>query len=77
MICDSAEAISRLDNLSFEAIEKIIDTTIKDRINDGQFDECNITLDELNIVKLTIAKNLIGMTHKRVNYKEIPKSKKL
>jgi putative nucleotidyltransferase with HDIG domain len=73
MICDSAEAISRLDALTLEATEKIIDTTIKDKISDGQFDECNITLDELNKVKQTIAKNLIGMTHKRVSYKEIPK----
>jgi hypothetical protein len=76
MICDSAEAISRLDALSFETIENIIDSNIKDRISDGQFDECNITLDELNRIKQIIAKNLIGMTHKRVIYKEIPKIKK-
>ena len=75
MICDSAEAISRIESKSLAEIEQIIDKNIKDRINDGQFSESDITLQELEIIKKTIAKNLIGMSHKRVNYKEIPKEK--
>lgn len=74
MICDFAEAISRLDSKSIEEIEEIIEKNIYDRITDGQFDECDITLDDLSKIKKVIAKNLIGMTHKRVNYKEIPKN---
>ncbi len=75
MICDSAEAISRIESKSLAEIEQIIDKNIKDRIIDGQFNECDITLQDLEIIKKTIAKNLIGMSHKRVNYKEIPKDK--
>ncbi|GAB1370313.1 HDIG domain-containing protein [Candidatus Kapaibacterium sp.] len=73
MICDFAEAISRLDSKTTEEIEKIIEKNIHDRVLDGQFDECEINLHELSKIKKIIAKNLIGMTHKRVNYKEIPK----
>ncbi len=73
MICDFAEAISRLESRTIQEIEAIIAGNIQDRIIDGQFDECDITIEELNKVKQLIAKNLLGMAHKRVNYKTIPK----
>lgn len=73
MICDSAEAISRIDTKSTEEIENIIEQNIRERILDGQFDNANITLEELNKIKGIIAKSLIGMAHKRVSYKSIPK----
>jgi len=73
MICDSAEAISRIESKSLEEIEAIIEKNIQDRILDGQFDECNITIHDLNKIKSVIAKSLMGMGHKRTPYKEIPK----
>jgi cyclic-di-AMP phosphodiesterase PgpH len=73
MICDFAEAISRLEFKTTDEIEAIIESNIYDRITDGQFDDCEITLDDLSKIKKIIAKNLIGMTHKRTSYKEIPK----
>lgn len=73
MICDFAEAISRLEFKTTDEIEVIIENNIYDRITDGQFDDCEITLDDLSKIRKVIAKNLIGMTHKRVSYKEIPK----
>jgi putative nucleotidyltransferase with HDIG domain len=73
MICDSAEAISRLTGRTKEEMEKIIDSTIQSRFLDGQFDECNITLKDLQIIKDTCVKHLQGSGHQRVAYKEIPK----
>lgn len=73
MICDSAEALSRLKGRSKEDLMKILDRNIYDRILDGQFDECDITMRELNIIKETCVQTLIGMGHKRVEYKEVPK----
>jgi len=73
MICDSAEAISRLSGKSKEQIEKIIDSTIQSRFLDGQFDESNITLKDLQVIKDTCVKHLYGASHQRVEYKEIPK----
>ncbi|MFW6276146.1 MAG: HDIG domain-containing metalloprotein, partial [Bacteroidota bacterium] len=75
MICDSAEAISRIEVESKEELENMIDANIKDRIFDGQFDESDITLHEIQIIKQTLAKNLFGKSHQRVKYKEIPKEK--
>lgn len=75
MICDSAEAISRIDSKSKEEIEEIIDKNIKDRMFDGQFDESGVTMKDLKIIKETISSNLLGKSHKRVSYKEIPPDK--
>ena len=73
MICDFAEAISRLEAKTIGEIESIIENNTKERVTDGQFDECEITLDDLSKIKKVIAKSIIGMSHKRVSYKEIPK----
>lgn len=74
MICDSSEAISRLSGKSKEEIEKIIENTIQSRFLDGQFDESNVTLNDLKTIKDTCVRHLYGATHQRVEYKEIPKS---
>jgi hypothetical protein len=76
MICDSAEALSRVIGNNEEKLDKAIDKNIKERLNDSQFDQCNITMKELKIIKDTCLKNLHGVSHQRVKYKEIPADKK-
>jgi cyclic-di-AMP phosphodiesterase PgpH len=72
MICDFSEALSRLVGKNSEELEKAISTNIRERLVDGQFDDCTLTLRDLNIIKDTCLKSLIGSTHQRVKYKEIP-----
>jgi len=72
MICDSAEAISRLAANDKEELDKSIDRTINSRLQDGQFDDCDITFKDLHIIKEICVKNLFGIAHQRVEYKEIP-----
>ncbi len=74
MICDSAEAMSRIQVKDHSELEKMISNNIKDRLLDGQFDECEITMKDLDIIKETILKDLISRGHQRVKYKEIPKT---
>ena len=74
MLCDTAEAISHVRNYTSDELDAILQKVILDRIIDGQFDESGISVKELQIVKFTIVKNLIGMGHKRIQYKEVPKS---
>lgn len=74
MLCDTAEAISHIKNYTSDELDAILQKVILDRISDGQFDESGISVKELQIVKFTIVKNLIGMGHKRIQYKEAPKS---
>jgi putative nucleotidyltransferase with HDIG domain len=74
MVCDTAEAISHIKNFTSDELDEILQKIIIDRISDGQFDESGISVKELQIVKFNIVKNLIGMGHKRIQYKEPPKA---
>lgn len=74
MICDSSEAISKVENLSREEIQKMIRNNILDKFLDFQFSETFLTLKDIAIIEDTILKNLLG-THSRTKYKEIPDTK--
>ncbi|WLR43983.1 HDIG domain-containing protein [Bacillus carboniphilus] len=68
-IADSVEATVRsLKNPTSEKIEEVIKYNISERLQDGQFDECDITLKELNIVAKTMFETLKGIFHSRIEY---------
>lgn len=76
MLADAAEAVVRLNNAETkEDIEIILQGIINDRMLDGQMDECPLTIAEINEIKESFIKNLLGMRHHRVTYKEIPEMK--
>jgi len=75
MICDSAEAISRLASNDKDKFVNALDKSIQDKLLDGQFDESDLTFKELQIIKQTCLRNLTGMSHQRIEYKEIPNNK--
>lgn len=75
MICDSAEAISRIITLDREDLEELIKKTIDDKLLDGQFNESNLSFKELEIIKNICIKNLAGASHQRIEYKDIPNEK--
>ncbi len=75
MICDSVEAVSRLASKDRDKMEEAVDSIIRDKLLDGQFDECNLTFRDLQAIKETCIKSLIGISHPRVEYKQIPEKK--
>ena len=76
MLADAAEAVVRLNNAETkEDIEVILQTIINDRMLDGQLDECPLTIAEIHEIKESFVKNLLGMRHHRISYKEIPDKK--
>lgn len=69
MIADSLEAASRsLDAATEKNIEELADRLIKDKADDGQFDECLLTFEELALVKETLIKTLVAYSHSRIKY---------
>ena len=69
MICDICESMTRaVQPESEEALEKSVDKVIKDKMADGQFENVDITLKELDKIKNTIVKVIPGMLHKRIDY---------
>lgn len=69
MICDAAEAAIRSKGKpTAEEVSKLIGSIIADRIAKKQFDNCDITLKDLDIIKDTIVEVYGGVVHKRVKY---------
>lgn len=70
-IADSVEAAVRsMRHPTPEKIEELVLQIINDRIQDHQFDECDITLKELHMVKCSLCESLNGIFHSRIEYPE-------
>ncbi|EGL82655.1 7TM receptor with intracellular metal dependent phosphohydrolase [Caldalkalibacillus thermarum TA2.A1] len=68
-IADSVEAAVRsLSKPTPERIENIVRQIIKDRLEDGQFNECDLTLKELDTIAKVICETLKGIFHSRIEY---------
>jgi putative nucleotidyltransferase with HDIG domain len=75
MLADVCEAISRLVDTSHrEDIERAVEQVILDRITDGQLSETPLTLADLEIVRESFVKSLLGSSHQRVRYRDVPDS---
>ncbi|WP_053961008.1 HD family phosphohydrolase [Sulfobacillus thermosulfidooxidans] len=71
MLADASEATSRtLKQPTPQAIEQVVRKIIKDRLEDGQLDESNLTLKELDIIARTFVRVLTGVFHQRIEYPE-------
>ncbi len=71
MIADAVEsAVRSLKTPSNEEIEEIIDKIIKERLNDGQFSDCPLTLKDLKVIATTFNRILRGMQHNRIKYQQ-------
>ena len=69
MIADSFEAASRsLDKVNEETLMELIDRIVREKVDDGQFDQCLLTFEELSIVKRALVKTLLAAGHSRIKY---------
>ncbi|MDR2091599.1 MAG: HDIG domain-containing protein [Clostridiales bacterium] len=66
MICDTVESAVRA-NQSADT-EALIAKLIKDKIDMGQFNECDISLKDIEIIKKTLVESIPHMFHSRVRY---------
>ncbi|MBI9021444.1 MAG: HDIG domain-containing protein, partial [Verrucomicrobia bacterium] len=69
MLADGCEAASRsLEKPTPVRINNLISDIFDARLRDGQLDECNLTLAELNTVKQAFVFSLTNMLHGRIAY---------
>jgi cyclic-di-AMP phosphodiesterase PgpH len=69
MLADSVEASVRsLASREEPAIRAMVGRIIDERIADGQFDECELTLRDLERIKNAFVEQLLGMYHTRIAY---------
>ena len=72
MIADGCEAMTRtLTDRSRESVKKAVKKIVNSRMELGQFDECEITLKELNIIINTVVNTLSGVYHNRIEYPKV------
>lgn len=77
MIADTSEAATRtLPDRSPEKVEELVRVLIEERLDMGQFENCNITMKELTTIKSTIVNQLSGVYHSRVAYPKLSVTKK-
>lgn len=69
LLCDGLEAAARtLPDPTPIRIEQLVHNIAMKRLMDGQFDECNLTLAELNKIEAAITKTLNAIYHARIKY---------
>lgn len=71
MLADSVEAaVKSLPKPTPSKVEAVVQKIIRERLDDGQFDECNLTLKDLTKIKNSFLKVLGGLFHNRIEYPE-------
>lgn len=75
MLADSVEAAVRsLQDKTPEKVKERILKLIKERVADGELDQCNISMLELNKVAEEFAQALGAVHHERVEYPDLDKA---
>ena len=78
MLADTFEAASRsVDEMSESALVSLMDKLIQVKTQDGQFDESELTFQELAVVRKTMVQTLIAAGHGRVKYPKAEEQPKL
>ncbi|GGJ09277.1 HD family phosphohydrolase [Alicyclobacillus cellulosilyticus] len=77
MICDAVEAAVRsMSRPTPNRVEGVIRKIIRDRLEDGQLDECDLTLQDLDAMVGAFMKTLKGIYHARIEYPDLDKIRK-
>ncbi|MGI6585953.1 MAG: HDIG domain-containing protein [Gracilibacteraceae bacterium] len=71
MLADSVEAYIRsLSEPTQDQVEQGVRKIIKDKLNNAQLDNCDLTLKDLELVGQSFVKVLAGIFHERIEYPE-------
>ena len=69
MICDAVESgVRSIKNPNEDRVREFVDRIIRGRSEDGQFDECDVTLRDLDTIKEVVSKRILSSLHTRVSY---------
>ena len=75
MMADSVEATSTAKfaarTVREDEVQQLVRSIIADRFNDGQFDECSLTMESLTRIRESLIKTLLSRYHTRVDYPKL------
>lgn len=69
MLADASESASRaMQEPAAARLENLVRTLSRNRLEDGQFDDCSLTFRQLRTIEDSIIKSLIALHHGRISY---------
>jgi putative nucleotidyltransferase with HDIG domain len=73
MLADAVEsAVRSLSDVTLAKVEAVVHNIAMRRLQDGQFDECDLTLRELSRIEASMSKSLAAHYHGRIAYPSAP-----
>lgn len=79
MLADAVEATATAKlnspHVREDDIRMVVHETILDKFNDGQFDECDLTLNDLQVIRETFFDQLMSRFHTRIDYPKGPEKR--
>ncbi|MGC8668847.1 MAG: HD family phosphohydrolase [Chthonomonadales bacterium] len=74
MLADSVEAAARcLDRPTPARLQNLVDALVREKLADGQLDECDLTLKDIRTIQASFVRVLSGMLHNRIDYPDLPR----
>ncbi|MBL7648944.1 MAG: HDIG domain-containing protein [Candidatus Hydrogenedentes bacterium] len=78
MICDAVESgVRSIKNPNEERVRDFVDKIVAARSADRQFDDCNLTLKQLDTIAEVVAQRIVSNLHTRVAYPSMREEKKV
>jgi len=69
MLADSAEAVVRsAEDHSAENLLALVRRVVDERVAEGQLDDCDLTMRDIEQIKKSFVEILLGMYHPRIEY---------
>lgn len=79
MLADAVEATATAKlnspHIREDDIRVVVHETVLDKFNDGQFDECDLTLNDLQVIRETFFNQLLSRFHTRIDYPKAPEKR--
>ncbi len=76
MLADSIEAAVRtIKEPNQEKIREMMGNIVRDKLSDGQLDECDLTLKDLTLIQDAFMQVLTGVIHERIEYPKMDDAK--
>ena len=76
MLSDATEAAARAysqeEDPSAEGLQRVVDTVVAEKVDDGQLDDSALTFGDLTTIKAELVRALMGYYHARLPYPGFP-----
>ena len=71
LLCDGIEAAARtMTGPTAEKLAELVQKMVQDHLEDGQLDECDLSLKDIQLIRESLVRSLHGIYHTRIEYPE-------